>query len=153
MRVGVVFPQVEIGQDPSAIRDYAQAVEAMGYTHVLVFDHVLGANPDRPGGWKGPYTFRHAFHEPLVLFGFLAAATRRLELVTRSVWGSRPSPSMWRRSGDSRRKRSASAVSQLERILRAVSFRDRAGPNLSLRPSFVGHGTGQPALGRSPRTE
>ena len=57
MRIGVVFPQVEIGQDPSAIRDYAQAVESMGYAHVLVFDHVLGANPERPGGWKGPYTF------------------------------------------------------------------------------------------------
>ncbi|MGH7396778.1 MAG: LLM class F420-dependent oxidoreductase [Candidatus Rokuibacteriota bacterium] len=82
MRVGVVFPQVEIGQDPGAIRDYAQAVEAMGYTHVLTFDHVLGANPERPGGFKGPYTYRHAFHEPFVLFGFLAAATRRLELVT-----------------------------------------------------------------------
>ncbi len=82
MKIGVVFPQVEIGQDPAAIRDYAQAVEAMGYTHVLVFDHVLGANPERPGGWKGPYTYRHAFHEPFVLFGFLAAATRHVELVT-----------------------------------------------------------------------
>ena len=82
MNIGVVFPQVEIGQDPAAIRDYAQAVEALGYTHILVFDHVLGANPERPGGWKGPYTFRHAFHEPFVLFGFLAAATRRVELVT-----------------------------------------------------------------------
>src|SRR5258705_2817176 len=82
MHIGVVFPQVEIGTDPGAIRDYAQAVEAMGYTHILTFDHVLGANPDRPGGWKGPYTYRHAFHEPFVLFGFLAAATRRLELVT-----------------------------------------------------------------------
>jgi len=82
MKIGVVFPQVEIGQDPDAIRDWAQAVEQMGYTHALVFDHVLGANPDRPGGWKGPYTYRHSFHEPLVLFGFLAAATRRLELVT-----------------------------------------------------------------------
>src|SRR5712692_7670481 len=57
MRIGVVFPQVEIGQDPSAIRDCAQAVEAMGYTHVLVFDHVLGAKPERPGGWKGPTPF------------------------------------------------------------------------------------------------
>ena len=56
MNIGVVFPQVEIGQDPAVIRDYAQAVEAMGYTHILAFDHVLGANPDRPGGWKGPYT-------------------------------------------------------------------------------------------------
>jgi probable F420-dependent oxidoreductase len=82
MNVGVVFPQVEIGQDPGAIVEYAQAVEAMGYTHILVFDHVLGANPERPGGWKGPYTYRHAFHEPFVLFGFLAAATQRIGLVT-----------------------------------------------------------------------
>ena len=82
MHIGVVFPQVEIGTDPGAIRDYAQAVEAMGYTHILTFDHVLGVNPDRPGGWKGPYTYRHAFHEPFVLFGFLAAGTRRVELVT-----------------------------------------------------------------------
>lgn len=82
MHIGVVFPQVEIGADPGAIRDYAQAVEAMGYTHILTFDHVLGANPDRPGGWKGPYTYRHSFREPFVLFGFLAAATRRVELVT-----------------------------------------------------------------------
>jgi probable F420-dependent oxidoreductase len=82
VRIGVVFPQVEIGQDPAAIRDYAQAVEALGYTHILTFDHVLGANPERPGGWKGPYTYRHSFHEPFVLFGFLAAATRRVELVT-----------------------------------------------------------------------
>jgi len=82
VHIGVVFPQVEIGLDPGAIRDYAQAVEALGYTHILTFDHVLGANPDRPGGWKGPYTYRHSFHEPFVLFGFLAAATRRVELVT-----------------------------------------------------------------------
>ncbi len=82
MNIGVVFPQVEIGQDPAAIRDYAQAVEAMGYTHILAFDHVLGANPERPGGWKGPYTYRHAFHEPFVLFGFLAGVTRRVEMVT-----------------------------------------------------------------------
>lgn len=82
MRIGVVLPQVEIGTDPAAIRDYAQAVEAMGYTHILVFDHVLGANPDRPGGFAGPYTYRHLFHEPFVLFGFLAAVTRRVELVT-----------------------------------------------------------------------
>ena len=82
MKIGVVFPQVEIGTDPLAIRDYAQAVEGLGYTHILAFDHVLGANPDRPGGWKGPYTYRHMFHEPLVLFGFLGAVTRRVELVT-----------------------------------------------------------------------
>ncbi len=82
MRIGVVMPQIEMGSDPAALQAYAEAVEAMGFTHILVFDHVLGANPDRPGGFKGPYTYRHPFHEPFVLFGFLAAVTRRLELVT-----------------------------------------------------------------------
>ncbi len=82
MNIGVVLPQTEIGNDPAAIKAYAEAVEGMGFTHILVFDHVLGANPERPGGWKGPYTYRHGFHEPFVLFGFLAAATRRVGLVT-----------------------------------------------------------------------
>ena len=82
MKIGVVLPQTEIGNDPAAIKAYAEAVEDMGFTHILTFDHVLGANPERPGGWKGPYTYRHSFHEPFVLFGFLAAATRRVELVT-----------------------------------------------------------------------
>ena len=48
MKIGVVFPQTEIGQDPVAIRDYAQAVESMGYTQIIAFDSVVGANPDRP---------------------------------------------------------------------------------------------------------
>jgi probable F420-dependent oxidoreductase len=78
MDVGVVFPQTEIGNDPGAIRAFGQSVEEMRYTHLLAFDHVLGANPERPGGWQGPYTYRHAFHEPFVLFGFLAAATTRI---------------------------------------------------------------------------
>ena len=82
MKIGVVFPQTEIGHDPAMIRDYAQAVESLGYTHVLAFDSVVGANPDRPGGWDSQYTYRHAFHEPLVLFGFCAAVTRHIELVT-----------------------------------------------------------------------
>jgi len=82
MKIGVVFPQTEIGQDPAMIRDYAQAVESMGYTHILAFDSVVGANPDRPGGWDSQYTYRHAFHEPFVLFGFCAGVTRHVELVT-----------------------------------------------------------------------
>ena len=82
MRIGVVFPQTEIGQDPAVIRDYAQAVESMGYTHILAFDSVVGANPNRPGGWDSQYTYQHAFHEPFVLFGFCAGVTRRIELVT-----------------------------------------------------------------------
>lgn len=82
MKIGVVFPQTEIGQDPAVIRDYAQAVESMGYTHILAFDSVVGANPDRPGGWDSQYDYRHAFHEPFVLFGFCAGVTRRIELVS-----------------------------------------------------------------------
>ena len=82
MKIGVVFPQTEIGQDPAMIRDYAQAVEAMGYTHILAFDSVIGANPDRPGGWDSQYDYRHAFHEPFALFAFCAAVTRRIELAT-----------------------------------------------------------------------
>jgi probable F420-dependent oxidoreductase len=82
MQVGVVFPQYEIGNDPMVIRDFAQAAEEVGFTHLLVYDHVLGADPDRPGGWQGPYNHHHAFHEPFVLFGFLAAHTRHIEFVT-----------------------------------------------------------------------
>ena len=82
MRVGVVFPQTEIGTDPAVIRDYAQAVESMGYAHMLAFDSVVGANPDRPGGWDSQFTYEHDFHEPFVLFGFCAGVTRSLELVT-----------------------------------------------------------------------
>ena len=82
MQLGVVFPQTEIGTDPAAIREYAQAAEEAGYQHLLVFDHVLGADPDRPGGSSGPYTHEMQFHEPLVLFGYLAGVTERLEFVT-----------------------------------------------------------------------
>jgi probable F420-dependent oxidoreductase len=82
MQIGVVFPQTEIGASPAAIRDYIQAAENLGYAHVLVFDHVLGADARRYAGWNGPYSHLDMFHEPFVLFGYLAALTRRLELVT-----------------------------------------------------------------------
>ena len=82
MQLGVVFPQTEIGADPGPVRDYALAAEAAGYQHLLAYDHVLGADPDRPGGFTGPYTHETLFHEPLVLFGYLAAITQRMELVT-----------------------------------------------------------------------
>lgn len=82
MRYGVIFPQTEIGTDPAAIRDYAQAAEELGYSHILAYDHVLGADRNRPGGWDGPYDSATLFHEPLVLFAFLAATTSRIELAT-----------------------------------------------------------------------
>ncbi|MBK6317240.1 MAG: LLM class F420-dependent oxidoreductase [Dehalococcoidia bacterium] len=82
MEIGVVFPQSEIGSDPAVIRDFAQAVEALGYSHLLTYDHVLGAHPDREPRLIGPYTHETSFHEPFVLFGFLAAHTQRIGLVT-----------------------------------------------------------------------
>ena len=78
MNIGVVFPQTEFGSDPIAIRDYAQTAEDLGYSHIIAYDHVVGANPDRPGGFQGPYTYETAFHEPFVLFGFMAGVTNRI---------------------------------------------------------------------------
>lgn len=78
MHIGVVFPQTEMPPDPLAIRDYAQAAEALGYTHILAYDHVLGANTDRPGGWSGPYSYRDSFFEPFVLFSYLAGVTQKM---------------------------------------------------------------------------
>jgi probable F420-dependent oxidoreductase len=82
MQLGVIFPQTEIGADPKAIRDFAQAAEDMGYAHLIVFDHVLGADTAYHNNWQGPYTTADMFHEPFVLYGYLAAITERLELVT-----------------------------------------------------------------------
>ncbi len=80
VRVGVVFPQLEIGTDPEKIRAYAQAVEDLGYAHLVAFDHVLGADISTRPEWRGPYNAKSMFHEVFVLFGFLAACTTRLEL-------------------------------------------------------------------------
>ena len=83
MRIGAIFPQLEIGADPAVIRDYAQAVEAMGFDHILVYDHVLGAHPDRfEGSFRPPYNHESIFHEPFVLFGYMAAFTSKIEFVT-----------------------------------------------------------------------
>lgn len=82
MKIGVVFPQTEIGSDPAAIRDYAQSAESLGFSHILAYDHVLGANPKRPGGWQGPYTYKDPFHEPFVLFSYMAGLTQTIGFVT-----------------------------------------------------------------------
>jgi len=81
MRIGVVFPQTELGGDVGAVRAYGQAVAELGFRHLLAYDHVLGADPAVHQPWTGPYDVDTTFHEPLVLFGFLAALTD-LELVT-----------------------------------------------------------------------
>ena len=82
MQIGAVFPHNEIGTDPGAIRAYAQGVEAMGITHLLIYDHVLGADPDREGGFRGPYDKDVAFHEPFTTFAFIAGVTDKIDLIT-----------------------------------------------------------------------
>ena len=82
MKLGVVFPQTEIGSDPLAISDYVQAAEELGYDHMLIYEHVLGADPQHHQDLKEPYMLEDLFHEPFVLCGYLAAITSRLELVT-----------------------------------------------------------------------
>ncbi|MET0460872.1 MAG: LLM class F420-dependent oxidoreductase, partial [Ilumatobacteraceae bacterium] len=82
MQIGAVLPHNEIGTDPGAIKAYAQGLEELGMVNVLLYDHVLGADPDRPGGWKGAYDKDVAFHEPFSIFPFVAAVTTTLEMVT-----------------------------------------------------------------------
>ena len=85
--IGATFPQTEIGADVSGVRAYAEAAQDLGFKHLLIYDHVLGADPDAPEytPWKGPYTAHTMFHEVFVLFGFVAAAAPKLELVTAVV--------------------------------------------------------------------
>jgi probable F420-dependent oxidoreductase len=82
MKYGVVFPQTEIGSDPGAVREYAQAAEELGYENIIVFDHVLGANAESRPGWSGAYRHTDSFHEPFVLYGFLARITETIGLTT-----------------------------------------------------------------------
>ncbi|MEZ5408555.1 MAG: LLM class F420-dependent oxidoreductase [Acidimicrobiales bacterium] len=80
MQIGAVLPHNEIGTDPGAIKAYLQGVEELGMTHLLIYDHVMGVK--RESGFKGPYDSDTAFHEPFAFFGFAAAVTERIELVT-----------------------------------------------------------------------
>lgn len=83
MKFGAVLPTCEIGDDPIAIRDWAQAAESLGYSHIVAYDHVLGAEHEGrdPKLW-GPYTENDPFHEPFVVFGFLAGVTTTIEFET-----------------------------------------------------------------------
>ncbi len=82
MKLGVVFPQTEIGADPGAVKEYAQAAESLGYDHLLAYDHVLGADAGHYPNWGGAYRLEDQFHEPFVLFGYLAGLTKRIGLTT-----------------------------------------------------------------------
>src|SRR5687768_10392987 len=82
MKIGVIYPQTELKGDPEAVRRIGLAVEELGFDHLLAYDHVLGATHDREPKLNGPYTEEHPFHDPFVMFGYLAAITSRIELVT-----------------------------------------------------------------------
>jgi probable F420-dependent oxidoreductase len=80
MKLGVTFPQLEIGSDPGVLREYAQTAQDVGYDYLLAYDHVLGAETTNRPGWTG-YTSKDQFHEPFVLFGYLAGVAPRLAYV------------------------------------------------------------------------
>jgi probable F420-dependent oxidoreductase len=83
MKIGVVYPQIELGGDPEAVRRIGQATESLGFDHLLSYDHVLGAvHENREPPLMGPYTENDPFHDPLVMSAYLAGRTERIELVT-----------------------------------------------------------------------
>jgi probable F420-dependent oxidoreductase len=75
MHIGVIFPQSELGGDRGAVRAYGEAASDLGYYYLAAYDHVLGADTDVHGDIGGPYTIDTTFHEPLLLFSYLAAFT------------------------------------------------------------------------------
>ncbi len=83
MHIGVAFPTTDIGHDLAAVREYAQAVEELGYGHIRILDHVLGAVPEQhPEVEHFIYTHESVTHEPMTLMAYFAAITTRIELVT-----------------------------------------------------------------------
>ncbi len=80
LKLGAVFPQTEIGPDPADVARYARSVESMGFDHLVVYDHILGANAGSRPGWSGAYNSDDQFHEVFVLYGYLAAVTEQLGL-------------------------------------------------------------------------
>ena len=79
MQIGVVYPQTELRGDPTAVREIGLAVERLGFDHLLAYDHVLGAvHADRERPLPGPYTELDPFHDPLVMFAYLAGITSRI---------------------------------------------------------------------------
>jgi alkanesulfonate monooxygenase SsuD/methylene tetrahydromethanopterin reductase-like flavin-dependent oxidoreductase (luciferase family) len=74
VRLGVIFPQAEIGDNPADVRRYCRGVEDLGYDRLTLYDHVLGVDRYLHPEFTGPYDIDAAFHEPLVLLGYAAAA-------------------------------------------------------------------------------
>ena len=83
MKAGVVYPQIELGGDTGAVKAFAQAAEELGYDHIVIYDHVLGADhAGREPKLTGPYKENDPFHEPLITFAYLSGVTKNLGLTT-----------------------------------------------------------------------
>jgi probable F420-dependent oxidoreductase len=82
MKIGFTYPQTELRGDPDAVRRIGRAVEDLGFSHLLAYDHVVGAPHDREPKLTGPYTDKDPFHDPFVMFAYLAGMTSRIEFVT-----------------------------------------------------------------------
>src|SRR6202046_511074 len=83
MQIGAVYPQTELRGDPVAVREFGRAAEDLGFDHLLAYDHVLGAvHADRTPPLTGPYTEHDPFHDPFVMFAYLAAVPERLRFAT-----------------------------------------------------------------------
>lgn len=82
MKIGVIYPQNELGGNPDAVSRIGLAAEELGYEHLLAYDHVVGATHDREPKLWGPYTDKHPFHDPFVMFAYLAGLTQRISFVT-----------------------------------------------------------------------
>ena len=83
MKLGLVYPQIELGGDPDAVRILGRGAEELGYDYLLAYDHVVGAeHADREPALWGPYTEKDPFHDPFVLFAYLAGMTEKLEFAS-----------------------------------------------------------------------
>jgi len=83
VHVGVVYPQTELRGDPGAVRVIGRTAEDLGFDHILAYDHVLGAvHADRARPLTGPYDEHDPFHDPFVLFAYLAGITERIQFAT-----------------------------------------------------------------------
>ncbi|WP_156842300.1 LLM class F420-dependent oxidoreductase [Novosphingobium aquimarinum] len=83
MKLGVIYPQNGLGGNPAAVREIGVAADEMGFDHFVAYDHVVGADhADREPKLNGPYTEKDPFHDPFVMFGYLAGLTQRIEFVT-----------------------------------------------------------------------
>ena len=83
MKIGVAYPQNELQGDPAAVGEFGKAVEELGFAHILSYDHVLGAvHANRTPPLAGPYTERDPFHDPFVMFSYLAGITERISFTT-----------------------------------------------------------------------